>query len=336
MAKINRRIRQGLLTGGLVLATATIGGCFETYDNAYPEGDDVRLDLPGQFRAAGDRGEVYGVIEDTARDVNGTVAELVQGVGTVVAALNHYPETRRDGAWRVYGPFEDDMGRDLSWMVKIQGDAASTDYEVLVGNAQASSAAQMDIVMDGSITIDGSERSGDFTMDFDAVEKHPALKDPEDAGVAFAGSIDVEFFRDIDSELKTINIDFNDFSETALLGEAWFSDDTYAYERGADGDGNFHLAVNGRWDEGAFGGMRVNRLELDARWNAQEQGRARGMVLDVDNEDSGLPSGDLILHECFEAGGALTYAGVNEAYRAELAHYVDGTEDSCKFGEDEL
>jgi hypothetical protein len=334
MGNSTRRI--GLLTGGLVVAATTLTGCFQTYDNAYPEGDDVRLDMPGQFRAAGDRGEVYGVIEDTARDVNGTVAELVQGVGTVVAALGNDPETRMDGQWRVYGPFEDDKGRDLAWMVKIQGDATSTDYEVLVGDRSAVSAAEMDIVMEGAITIDGSERSGDFTLDFDAIEKHPAVKDPEDAGVTFAGSIDVEFSRDVDSEQKTVTIDFNDFSETAILGDAWFSDDIYAYERGAQGEGSFHLAVNGRWDEGAFGGMRVNRLELDARWNAAEQGRARGMVLDIENEDSGLPNGDLVINECFDAGGSLTYAGVNDAYRVEFAHYVDGDETSCKFGEEDL
>lgn len=320
----------------LCIAASAPGCWFTGYEGAFPEGEDVRLDLPGDgFRAAGDRGEVYGVIEDTARQTNGFVTELVVGVGGIVAALNEHRETSRDGPWRVYGPFEDDEGRDLSWLVKIQGDEASTDYEVWVGD-RGSSGGEMDLVMDGSIIIDGDIRTGDFSLDFDAIEKHPQMKQPDDAGKSFSGSIEVSFERDVSSETKTIDIAFVDFREEDLFGDAWFSDETYEYHRDEEGAGSFHLAVHGQFDENSFVGTVVNRLVLDARWSAQGQGRARGMILAVDNEDSALPEGDMVLHECFEAGGGLTYASVNAAYQDDLAHYVTGDESTCVFTQDEV
>lgn len=330
-------VRAVLSTTMMVGLLATAPGCWFTgYEGAFPEGDDVRLELPGQgFRAAGDRGEVYGTIEETARDVNGFVSELVTGVGAVVEALSQYRETSRDGDWRVYGPFDDDEGRDLAWLVKIEGDEAATRYEVWVG-AAGSKADAMDRVMNGSIEIDGDLRTGDFGLDFDAIEKHPAIKDPEDVGKTFSGAIEVTFERDVSTEAKTIDIAFIDFREEDLLGDAWFSDETYVYDRDGDGSGSFHLAVHGQADEDAFIGTVVNRLVLDARWSEKGEGRARGMLLEVDNEDSALPYGDLIVHECFEPGGALTYAGVNEAYAQELGHYVTGDASACAFTEADL
>lgn len=313
-------------------------GCFGGYDGAFIEAEDVSLDMPNQISSRAfedEQGDVYLLIEETATDVNGWVSETVQGIATVVAFLNSHRETSRDGDWRVYGPINDDEDRDLAWMIKIQGDATFTKYEAYVGERGAK-AGDMRKLLDGDITIGEELRTGGFTLYYDAVEYAPAVKDFEDAGVTYAGEIDVTFERDITTERKTIGIDFRGFEAMDIFGQAWRSDETYSYDRTDDGSGRFHLAVNGTFDDNAWGGIKTNRLQLDARWNPDEEGRTRGYITDVEHEDSGLPDGDLTIHECFDGQGTLTWREINEEYAADMPGYNQGEEDTCVFTEGDL
>jgi hypothetical protein len=314
-------------------------GCFMGYEGAFVEREDVSLETPQQMsmRALedGEQGDVYMVIEQTATDVNGWVGETVENVATVVAFLNQHRETSREGSWRVYGPFNDDDGRDLAWMARIEGDAEATAYEIYVGERGAGR-DDVDLLLDGNIEINDNLRSGGFTLHFDAIEENPGIKDLEDAGKTFAGEIDVSFTRDISTEQKTVDIDFRGFSEQNLMGESWSSDESYAYHRTDEGAGEFHLAVQGTFDDNAWGGIKQNRLILDARWSADEAGRTRGMITDVEHEDSGLPDGDLVIHECFDTDGYLTWREINDPYAAEIPSYNMGEEDTCTFAEEDL
>lgn len=319
----------------LTLASAMLPGCFAGYEGAFVESQDVALDVPGQITmrgtAQGTEGEIYGLIRDTATDVNGWVGETVDGMATVVSYLNGYRETSRDGTWRIYGPFNDDEGRDAAWTVRIDGDADATAFEVLVG-PYGSSTDDMAMIMDGNVAVDGDRRSGGFTLHFDALEAHPELKDLDDAGKITSGAIEVTFDRNVATEQKTVEIAFKDFREETFSGdEAWWSDERYSYRRTDDGSGTFHLAVYGQFDDNAWGGYRTNKMELDGRWNADESGRARGQILEVDNADSGLPDGDLIIHECFDGDGSLTWREINEPYASETPSYNLGEEGTCSF-----
>ena len=320
----------GLLSSGCFL--------FETHDSAVVEGDDVRLEVPGDagFRAAGEEGEVYTVIGETAAEVNGWVVEVVENVATVIRFLDGQRETRRDGNWRVYGPFDDDEGRDLAWLIKVQGDAEATDYEVYVGDAGSGSESDMALVMHGGVQVDGDLRTGDFTLDFDAIEQHPEVKDLEEAGTTFSGAIEVSFERDVSNEKKVIEIQFIGFEEQSFLGEAWRSDETYAYRRDREGNGSFHLAVEGVWDDNAFGGIHTNRVQLDAVWDDAEHGRAQAQILEVENESSGLSSGDFVVDECWDSMGNLTFRDLNAPYDAQYPEYLRGEESACTFGVGDL
>ena len=325
---------------GLGLAALSLSGCFqEKYDGAFPEGDDVRLSVPGQqgFRSAGETGEVYQLVADTATEVNGWVTEVVNGTGTVVKALSNHPASSKDGDWLIYGPFDDDKGRDLSWLIRIQGNDTYTDYEVFVGTRGAKKAGRMDLFMSGGIDIDGDMRTGTFTLDFAAVERHPQVKDFEDAGKTYSGSIEVAFERNVATEKKIVDIEFKDFRVADTFGDAWFSNETYEFRREDSGSGSFHLAINGQVDDNAFVGRQVNRVELDALWTKNEDGRARAKVLEVDNEASALPHGDLVVHECFDPGGALHFRHATDDYaRDEYAGYNFGKESDCLFTEEQI
>lgn len=321
------------MAGALGLSLLS-GGCFEEYSSASPSADDVRLDMPGNgFRAAGDRGDGYELVVETATEVNGFVTELVQGMGLIIDELNDHRETSKEGDVRVYGPFADDEGRDAAWMIKIGGDDSSTSYEVFVGERGASAKA-MDLVMHGDIKVDGDMRTGGMTLDFDVIERHRNLWASDFSG-RVSGAIDIRFERDVSTERKSVEIEFIDFREEALLGDAWFSDETYRYNRADNGAGSFHLAVSGQIDDNAFVGRQVNRVQLDALWNREEQSRVRALIEDVDNEQSALPHGNLELHECVDAMGGLTWRALTDAYAAEEHGYNFGDETSCAFsGED--
>lgn len=322
------------MAGALGLSLLS-GGCFEEYGSAVPTGDDVRLDMPGNgFRAAGERGDGYELVVETATEVNGFVTDLVQGMGVIIDELNDHRETKREGDVRVYGPFNDEEGRDASWMIKIGGDESATDYEVFVGGRGASAKA-MDLVMHGDIKIDGDMRTGGMTLDFDAIERHRDVWDSDFSG-SVSGAIDIRFERDVSTERKSVEIEFIDFREEALLGDAWFSDETYRYRRADDGAGSFHLAVSGDIDDDAFVGRKVNRVQLDALWNADEQSRVRALIEDVDNEESALPHGNLELHECVDAMGGLTWRELTDEYAAEEPGYNFGEEAKCAFSREDI
>ncbi len=334
-----RRKTPAMLTLALTAGLAPTGGCFLLggYDGAYIEREDVSLDLYGSsaMRSSGGQGEVYTLVAETAYDVNTWVAEVVEATSAVTRYLNDYPaQTDQDG-YRTYGPFDDDDGRDLAWIVKIKGDARATTYKILVGD-RGEGEGNMLVLLDGHIEVDGDVRTGGFRLFFDAIEDQPELKDLEDAGTTYSGTIDVSFTRDVSTEEKTVDIQFNDFRAEYTLGDAWFSDETYTYARDAEGNGTFHLAVYGTFDDQVFGGYQTNKVVLDARWDASEAGRARGRFLDVENEDSALPAGDLVIHECFDASGDLTYRGLNDPYAASYPEYLLGDPSACIFEDSDL
>lgn len=312
---------------GLLVMTA---GCFDGYEGVFIEGADVELDIPGAGFRTDHKGEAYQLVETTATQTNRFVAEMVKGMSEIVSLLNQHRETSRDGAWRVYGPFDDDQGRNLAWLVRIEGDAESTQFEVLVG-ARGSKQDGMDMVLSGGLDVDGDIRKGEFKLDFDSVQAHPEMREPGDTYKTVGGAIVVTFFRDVATERKDIEIDFQDFREEDILGESWFSDESYAYNRDAGGAGTFHLAVSGSIDDEVFSGERVNRLLLDAMWNEGEQGRVRARVLEVENEESALEYGDYQLDECFGATGELTWRALGGEYAVANPLYAFGEESSCVF-----
>ena len=312
-------------------------------DDAFLEGDDVRLAVPaGVSDRAADPdlviGDVYRIVDTTITDTNGWVTRSVEGIASIYRFLDRRRETSRDGEWRVYGPHPDDDGRDLAWLVKIAEAGGVKKFEFYVGGRAAKDAGSMDLLVDGELQVNGSVRSGGFNLHFDAIEANPEMKDSKDSLHTFAGSILVTFERDTDTEAKTIDIDFDGFKvlyDGFLDEDEFSSDESYNYRQEADGSGTFHLALLGPWDDHAWSGPETERLALDMAWTPEGSGRARGQILEIDGSGD-LKHGDLVIDECFKPQGYVLWRQISEAYLVETPDYNLGDEAACPLGAEAL
>ena len=316
--------------GIATILTLTLTGCFDTEAVQTPTfvADDVRVEVPtGNLRSLGGQGEVMTLADEVATDVNGWVAELAGSFGELLTELSKHEPTSKDGAWRVYGPFDSEDGEDLSFMVRVEGDEGRAGFEVLAGKAGAS-AGDMAVVFAGELTETDVARTGSLTLDFDAIwALEPLRKDISDAD-SFGGVIKIAFDRELDTKAKTVELDFDGFRFADAEDDLEYRDENYLFSRDPEGAGEFHFATWGTFDDEGWSGPERERMTVDMVWDANEAGRARGQVLEVDGEGD-LLHGDIVLEECFDAGFALTWAEVNEPYRG-LGGYSEGDASACK------
>lgn len=326
------------LLGPALVATAllpTTGCWFDSYDGAFIEAADLSLEIPAEgFRDGETRGDLWRLINTATANTNGWVSAVVETTSYVIELLNNYPETARDGAWRIYGPLDDDAGRDIAWLVRISGSELDTSFEFLLAPRGTVNPASFELMADGSLTVEDAQRFGNLHMNFDTIEKYPGLNTA--LLWSFAGGINIEFQRDVASGEKTITIDYDQFvaTRTGFLDDDLFqSDETYEYHQAGDGSGSFSLALLGEWDTWphSWSGPEQERMQLDMVWNVSKAGRARGTITQVDGVGD-MKHGDLSLEECFDGQGALSYRVLTELYANELPGYNMGDEASCVLG----
>lgn len=335
------RLALALTLGSGLLLTDT--GCLlllagQGQEAAFLEADDTRLDIPESasnraLSADPTKGHVQIAANETVADVNLWVTSIVESSALVVAFLDDKRPTTTEGNVRIYGPYDDNQGRDIAWLVRLDGDLAGSDFELFAGPRGAENQAEMDRLMVGSLEVDGDLRSGGFTLDFDVVEKYPDMKDPAiDALLSYGGSVDVTFTRDVATDAKTIDIDFNAFSvlyEGFLDDDEFFSDETYNYKLEADGSGTFNLALLGEWDLWGWSGPEQERMTLAMAWDDNGAGRTRGQILELEGSGD-LLFGDVMVDECFDSSGTLTWRVINEPYATEDPSYNFGDEATCQ------
>lgn len=305
-------------------------------DTPIIEAEDVSMDPPGTngFRAAGDRGDVYDLALDVSGDVNGWVTETAVGMSKIVHELNQYPEDRTDGDWRVYGPHDDDKGRDGAWLARIQGDESGASFEVYIGRRGAKE-ADMLLLIDGEISVSEEQRDGAFTIDFDTIHAFADMLDDVDPGASFGGKIAVTFERDTSTKHKQVDLDFKGFYYDDGEDDMSFDGERYTFSRDAAGAGQFHFAAWSTFESSEWSGPELERMAVDMRWDEDNAGRARGMITEVDGEGD-LRRGDLVVSECFDGAGGLTWREINEAYADYDPTYAFGEEHSCSFVDADL
>lgn len=321
------------------LSVSTLSsGCFLFGSNEgveFVEGDDVRIELPTSIAArAGEgqiRGDLHVAVEWTADQTNAWVTTIVENAAKVVYYLDDIQPTSREGSIRIYGPYDDDQGRDLSWLVRLETLEDGSQYELYVGARGAKAQADMDLLMTGDLHHDDKARSGGFTMDLDAVEKHAEMKGPDGDLTVVAGTVDVTFTRDVETEEKRIDLDYKEVT-VEYLGylddDVFYSNDRYAYARKADGSGTFVIAAYGEWDDNGWSGPEREKMLVQAAWDASGAGRTHGEIIEVDGVGD-MKYGDLFLDECYGADGFLTWRALNEPYAVEAPDYGFGEEKSC-------
>jgi len=347
MTMIKATLRSSLMAAAAAGLCTFNGGCGLLFggdgDGAFLEGDDVWIAIPsGIADRAGDenmiRGDIYDIVDRTITDTNGWVTGGVEGIAKIYAALDRVRETSTDGTWRVYGPYEDDKGRDLSWLARLDEVEGSKNFEFYVGPRDAKSIDDLELLMDGSLEVDGDDRSGGFSLHFDTIEANPAMKDEKDSLHTFGGSILVSFERDVTTLHKEIVVKFDDFQvlyQGYLDDDTFFSDESYSYRSTEDGSGDFHLSLYGQWDDWGWSGPETEKFVLDMAWNEEGEGRARGQILEIDGVGD-LKHGDLIIDECFAPEGWLSWRAINDTYVDEVPEYNFGDETSCVLGVEAL
>jgi hypothetical protein len=305
-------------------------GCWQD-SYAFPTADDVRMARSesdtmrsGSLAAYGD---VYALGMQSAHEVNGWVGEAVEAAGRVMRVLEDLPPSSTDGSWEVYGPYADhDSG--LSWLIRIDGNADESRFEVFVGKAGARSASDMDALLSGEIEIDGSMRKGSFSLSFDTIETHELKAGPERSR-SHQGSMHVRFERDTESEHKVVEIDFDGFEVTQEYPiREYFSAEGYSFRRADDGAGSFHLGIVSTFQTQVWSGPERERMLIDLEWNADGAGRGTGQLLHLEDEGD-LAHGDIQIDECFDPGGFFTWREINEPYASGLPEYNTGDPASC-------
>lgn len=330
--------RSSLLATALVAATTVSGtGCWMTNpDTPLIEAEDVRMEPPGStgFRQLGDRGEVYDLALEVSDDVNGWVTEIAVGMSKLVHELNKYPADHEDGQWRVYGPHDDEDGRDGAWMAKIEGDGAGASFEVYIGRRGAT-AAEMTLLISGDVSVVDTERDGRFTIDFDTIRQFEDIIDDVDTDADYGGKITVSFERDTNTRQKRVELDFDGFFHDDGEDDLDFDGESYLYDRDAEGAGRFHFATWSSFDDGEWSGPELERMTVDMRWDVEEAGRAHGQISEIDGVGD-LRHGDIAVSECFDAAGGLTWRMLNAPYAEYEPDYSFGDEGTCVFGQADL
>ena len=323
-----------LRNSALLLPLAMLGtGCFGG-EHAFPTSDDFRMSTSESEDREGtlaEYGDVYALGMQSAHEVNGWVGEGVDAAGRIIRALEKYPPTSRDGEWDVYGPY-DDSETGLSWRIRISGDEQGSNFEVAVG----SSKSDMKEVLTGSVDIDGDVRYGTFSMDFDVVEEFD-LKAGPDVDRTYQGRVDIKFERNVDTELKVVEIDYENFEVTQEYPiKEYFSADSYAFRRNDKGAGSFHLDIVSTFQAQVWSGPERERMTIDLEWNDDGAGVGAGRMLQLEGEGD-LAYGDIYLDECFDEHGYFVWRQLNEPYAGAYAEYNSGDPALCpELGDDEL
>lgn len=330
--------RTALASTLLAASLAPSAGCWMSNpDTPLIEAEDVRMEPPGSsgFRAAGDRGDVYDLALDVSGDVNGWVTETAVGMSKIVQELNRHPEDRTDGDWRVYGPHDDEDGRDGAWLARIQGDEAGASFEVYIGRRGATE-SDMKLLIDGEISVSEEQRDGAFKIDFDTIHEFADLLDEAaDPAARYGGKIAVTFQRDVNTKHKQVELDFEGFYYDDGEDDLDFDGERYTFSRDAEGAGQFHFAALGSFESSDWSGPELERMAVDMRWDAGNAGRARGSIVEVDGQGD-LRHGDIAVDECFDGAGGLTWRQISEAYADYDPGYAFGEERSCVFTDADL
>lgn len=333
------RVSRSLVLGGFLLgATSVLGGCGQRY--AFLESEDVAIEpVRSESMRSGslnEYGDVYVISMQSAHEVNGWVGAAIDGAAWVVDLLERIPASGRDGEWVLYGPYEDDHDKDMSWLIRITGDLTQSEFEVWVGPRSAQDTDGMDRLLGGNIAIDDNMRTGGFDLDFSVFEKYPDMKDGPDRDRTLTGSMVVSFERDTESDYKRVELDFDDFSVTEEIPVPdYFAAEHYAFDRAADGAGEFHLSIVDTFQALLWSGPERERMTLDMVWDPNGTGRAQGQVLHLEDEGD-LAHGDVVIDECFGDDGLLTFREISGAYAEAFPEYNGGDPSSCQYTVDEL
>lgn len=324
-----------ILASVLALAAAgALPGCFLVApEYAFIEGDDVKMEpvRGAEFRAAGgatEYGDIYAISMQSAHEVGGWIAVVIELTRKTIDLLDRFPSDVDDEGYNVYGPYQPKES-EVSWLFRLDGDERATKFEVWVGRAGASGIGDMDQLLRGEVELGETRRKGSFDLDFDVLESHgEALKIGPDRDRHYTGKVALTFDRELESDYKHIDIDYDRFTVTQEIPiKDYFAATSYNFHREKDGAGDFHVEIASTFQAMLWSGPEVESMVIDMAWNADGAGRAHGEMREGERGD--LLLGDLVLDECFDEEGALIWREIGAAYAEALPGYNSGDPKGC-------
>ncbi|MEZ4454357.1 MAG: hypothetical protein R3B09_33200 [Nannocystaceae bacterium] len=321
-------------TLALLAAGALLPACFLAPEYAFIEADDVEIEpvRGAEFRASTEYGDLYAIAMQSAHDVSGWVASAVETTQKVIDLLDRFPADVDAEGFKVYGPYHPKESA-VSWLFRFDGDVDGARFEAWVGDPAAAGIEDMERLLGGSLAIEGSRRSGAFAVDFDVLEaRGDALKGGPDRDRHYTGVVTLTFERDLESDLKRVDIDYSDFTVTQEVPiHDFFAATRYAFHREADGAGDFHVDIASTFQAALWSGPEVETMVIDMEWGPSGAGRAHGEVHDRYGDAPGdLLLGDLVLDECFDERGGLLWRQLGEPYASALTGYNRGQASECR------
>ncbi len=273
---------------------------------ALPTAEDVRITLPDtaaqRAAALGDIAEWYVATREVTRGLNAGTAYVLVLVHTVV----WFPPTSVEGKTYTWGPHHEPLD-PAEWRLSVTDQGDGTYAWNLDGRSLTEDNAVFETLIAGTA---GDDRTGDFTLDFDAAERvNPVDNDGR-------GVIAVRY----DLAARTLDMDIDTTEELDGAPQDVHFDYTYAEQPDRSGDMVFSILADS--DDP---GTAKEEATLRSRWLSTGAGRA----------DVRLRSGDLDVEvtasECWNTMFRRTYYTDSASWQP-----TEGSVDDCAFANVDL
>lgn len=261
-----------------------------------------------------DAGPVHALLQQAAARHDAGIGRVLAESQAVVDEARGRREDRRDGPDLVFGGFDDPLGRDATWWLRIRRARGFVRIEVRVAEGDAGTLAADDpngdaapLVLEGAVAVDADAaadavaRRGTWTLWPQAlaealgpVEAQPAAEDPEG---------------DRDGQTLTFERDAEG-NRTATWGESVSPRFEPRFEMSvdADGVGVARFEAPRALDPGVLALPSADRPTLAVAWTADAGGRVDATLA------AGPVTGEAVtITECWDAAGRSVHRGVTPA-----------------------
>ena len=212
-----------VLTLALALPACGLGA----YDGALPEAGDLALMVPGIDETSAQSGALHALLATTVPDVQEHVDPVARELERVVGSIGGHRHDGRDGAARVFGPFQDPDGREVAWTVTVEEVRRTTRWTL---SATGEDGAEPALVADGSST-EGADGRTVAWMVWPA--RHAAvIGDTSFASADPDAAVQIEVAIDHDAHARSLTITSPDplpiedpLAPVLADGVQWWSDD---------------------------------------------------------------------------------------------------------------
>lgn len=291
------------------LALVLVGpGCgVGAYEGAVPRADDVALMVPGIDETSGQSGALHALLATTVPAVQAHFEPVTRDLERVVGSIDGHRHDGREGAARVFGPFDDPDGREVAWIVTVEDVRSTTRWTLsAAGNDGAASV----LVADGSTTEDDDGRSVAWML---WPARHAAaigdiVFDPNvDADMALAIEVAIDDDRDRD-EARALTItsagpswDEHWLAPVLADGVHWWSDET---------GGRLTLRSAVPLPPDVLADPLPGLPWVEAAWNEQGTGEIAAVVSHEDGDR------EVLVRECLDPAGRAIFRSIDPASAA--------------------